>query len=209
MVELPCPACGAGVAFRSRVAVFAVCSFCDSMIVRHDLNVEALGTMAELPPDVSLLQLGARGRYEGRYFELVGRLKISWENGNWNEWYALFDDGTDGWLAEAQGFLSMSFAVPAPVHLPLRQALVPGNRVQLEGRAFSVDDIKEATCVGSQGELPFRGAQGRKSISVDLSAPGRGFGCLDYSDDGVRLYLGKYVEFDDLKLDGLRELDGW
>jgi len=91
-MKLPCPACGAELQFKSRISVFEVCSYCSSMVIRHDMNLETLGKMAELPPDMTPLQIGTRGRYDSQGFELLGRLKIGWQDGTWNEWYALFDD---------------------------------------------------------------------------------------------------------------------
>src|SRR3981081_310847 len=86
-----------------------VCEHCRSMVVRKDLNVETLGVMAELPPDLSPLQIGTRGEWNGRGFELLGRIRVEWELGSWNEWYAEFAGGVEGWLAEAQGFYMVSF----------------------------------------------------------------------------------------------------
>lgn len=210
MRKLPCPACGAELPFRSSVSVFAVCAYCGSMVVRHDMDLQALGKMAQLPADMSPLQLGAQGRYGKDRFVLVGRLKIAWEAGSWNEWYALFDDGRAGWLAEAQGFWMMSFAAAPPPDLPAVGAVRPGISLRLSGhRLFQVDDIKEATCVGSEGELPMKAAAGRKSTSVDLSGPGDEFACIDYAEDGARLYVGEYVEFDELRMSPLRQIDGW
>lgn len=209
-MKLGCPACGAEVDFKSRSAVFAVCSYCNSTLVRHDVDLEAIGKMAELPPDMSPFQVGTRGRFEGKGFELVGRLKIAWEDGTWNEWYALFDDGREGWLAEAQGFFMMSFSKPVPRNLPAGDSLAPGQPVLVDPRQpFKVDDIKQAVCVGSEGELPFPAPKGRESLSVDLSGSGETFATIEYSADGVRLYTGTYIDFDDLELSNLRELDGW
>lgn len=212
-LKLSCPACGAEISFKSKCSVFGVCSYCSSMVVRHDLNLETLGKMAELPEDSSPLQIGTQGRYENSRFELVGRLKISWEDGNWNEWYALFDDGRDGWLAEAQGFYMVSFQVTDPQSvrcIPALQALSPGLKLPLfQGAQFQVSDIKQAVCSGSEGELPMKGPQGRKNTSVDLTGPQSQFACIDYSEDGVRLFLGKYLEFNQLKFTSLREIDGW
>lgn len=209
-MKLGCPACGAEVDFKSRSAVFAVCSYCQSTLIRHDVDLEAIGKMAELPPDMSPFQVGTRGTYEGKRFELLGRLKIAWEDGVWNEWYALFDDGREGWLAEAQGFFMMSFPQAVPSSLPDAAAVKVGRRITLaSGQKFTVDDIKQATCVGSEGELPFPAPRGRESLSVDLSGPEATFANIEYAEDGRRLYTGKYVEFDDLKLSNLRELDGW
>ncbi len=209
-MKLGCPACGAEVDFKSRSAVFAVCSYCNSALVRHDVDLEAIGKMAELPPDMSPFQVGTRGRFEGKAFELVGRLKIAWADGTWNEWYALFDDGREGWLAEAQGFYMMSFPQPQPEPLPAAESLAVGMRVMVRPRLkFEVDDIRKAVCVGSEGELPFPAPKGRESLSVDLSGPEAAFANLEYATDGIRLFSGKYVEFDELQLSNLRELDGW
>ena len=41
-----------------------------------------------------------------RGFTLVGRLQLDYGQGPWNEWYAAFDDGDWGWVAEAQGKVS-------------------------------------------------------------------------------------------------------
>lgn len=210
MLTLSCPACGAALPFKSRVSVFAVCSYCAATVVRHDLELETLGKMAALPADTSPLQIGTAGQYDGKRFELVGRLKISWEDGTWNEWYALFDDGRDGWLAEAQGFFMMSFAAPAPPSLPAREDIRVGMSLPLAPRqSFEVDDIKETVCVGSEGELTLSGAKGKKGVSVDLSGPDDRFAGIDYGEDGTRVYIGKYVEFDALRLTSLREIDGW
>lgn len=209
-MKLGCPACGAEVDFKSRSAVFAVCSYCQSTLIRHDVDLEAIGKMAELPPDMSPFQVGTRGSYEGKRFELLGRLKVAWEDGVWNEWYALFDDGREGWLAEAQGFFMMSFPQALPRSLPTAEAIRVGQRLTLPPKeTFTVDDIRRATCIGSEGELPFPAPRGRESLSVDLRGPKATFANLEYAADGTRLYTGKYVDFDALSLSNLRELDGW
>ena len=53
-----CPQCGAPVPFRSSIAVFAVCEHSRSAVVRRDFQLETFGMMAELPPDLSPLQIG-------------------------------------------------------------------------------------------------------------------------------------------------------
>src|SRR5256885_2095546 len=57
-ITFNCPSCGAQVDFQSNLSVYAVCKFCRSMIVRHDVNVESIGTMASLPDDMSPIQIG-------------------------------------------------------------------------------------------------------------------------------------------------------
>ncbi len=208
-MKLNCPACGAEVTFKVKSSIFGVCSFCNSTLVRHDMNIESLGKMSELPQDMSPIQIGTSGVFERSKFEVVGRQKVAWTDGSWNEWYLLFDDGRDGWLGDAQGHYMVSFQVRDPQKLPTISQVKINSSVQLGGHSYTVEDIKEVVCSGSQGELPVKSVKGRKSTSVDLSGPDKRFGNIDFSVDGDRLFFGKYIEFDDLKFMNLRELDGW
>lgn len=203
-----CPSCGAEVAFKTSIAVFSVCGHCRSMLVRHDMDLEALGKMAQLPEDLSPLKIGSRGKYNNTNFEIAGRLKVAWSEGYWNEWFILFEDGKQGWLAEAMGFFMLSYGVKDTAKLPKLAEIKPGNKYSLAAKkTFVVDDIKEAVCIGSEGELPFKGLKGRKATSVDLSGDSGEFACIEYSvQDGVRLYIGSYVDFDRLALSNLRDL---
>lgn len=208
-MKVSCPACGADVQFKSKIAYFGVCTFCQSTLVRHDSSLENLGRMSEMPTDMSPLQVGTSGAFQGSRFEIVGRQKIGWSGGMWNEWYLYFDTGKDGWLADAQGFYAISFH-ERELKAPSKANIHVGLHLELKGISYCVDDMREVSCVGSQGELPVRGIQGRKSLSVDLVAEGGGFASIDYStDDGERIFLGEYVEFEDLKMMNLRELEGW
>ena len=204
-----CPGCGAAVQFQSAVSVFAVCAYCRSMLVRHDLNLEVIGTMAVLLDDPTPLQLQTQGRFDGTRFALIGRLRLAWTDGSWNEWCALFADGRYGWLAEAQGFYMMSFETPDTAALPAAVDIQPGMTLRIGGQSYTVDDIKQPTCAGSEGELPFPAPVGRQSISIDCSGAEDTFASLDYSEGGVQAYTGRYVDFADLKLSNLRKLDGW
>lgn len=168
-----------------------------------------MGTMSAVLDDVTPLQLGTRGFLEGVRFTLIGRLRLTWSDGFWNEWCVLFDDTRIGWLAEAQGFYMMSFETDGSVGAPARDQLRAGLSVNLAGHVYRVDDIKSARCTASEGELPFAAPTGRQNLSVDLSSDDDRFACLDYSDEGMSLYLGHYVELSDLRLSNLRKIDGW
>jgi len=172
------------------------------------MDLESLGKMAQLPDDVSPLKIGSRGKYKNTAFELVGRLKIAWSEGYWNEWFLLLDNGRRGWLAEAMGLFMLSTEVEQPKSVPKLAEIQVGTVYQITpSKTYIVDDIKEAVCIGSEGELPFRGVQGRKTTSVDLSNNSGEFANIEYSDDdGIHLYVGRYVDFDNLELSNLRDL---
>jgi hypothetical protein len=170
--------------------------------------VEAIGKMAELPQDISPFQIGTSGVYKGVAFTLIGRLRIGWADGAWNEWFMFSDDGRKGWLAEVQGSLAVNFEIDekeAPETFPTL-----GEKLKLQNKTFSVADIKETECIGSDGELPFTAPKGRKTKAVDLIGKNGEFASVEYSPpEPIRIYVGEYVEFDDLKFSNLRELTGW
>jgi len=204
-----CPACGGELKFQSMATVFAVCSYCRSMVTRTDVDVEKIGEMAVLPADMSPLQIGTSGVYNRKTFYLVGRLKQQWDGGTWNEWYACFDDGTSGWLAEAQGQWMMSFPLEPTPAVPDHTKLRIGDPVPAAKVVYTVRDRRIAHCAGAEGELPFPAPVGRKCISVDVSAEPDLFGTIDYGPEGVSFYTGKYLEFEEFKFQNLRQLDGW
>ncbi len=209
MSKLACPACGAEVKFTSRVSTFAVCPYCHSTLIRQDLKLEHLGEMAVLQEDASPLQLGTSGKFKGVAFTLIGRLQMSWEDGNWNEWFMYFDGEREGWLGEAQGFYMVSFALPEVGVLPPVSELTPGRTVHLAGKDFTVQDVKQCRVSYSAGELPFRADYGRVSTSIDLSGENNGFACIDAGEEGTRVYIGEYQDFTALQFQFLREFDGW
>jgi len=209
LTTVACPSCGAPVRFTSAQSLLAVCGYCRATLLRRDLDVEQVGTMAALLEDATPLQLGVEGRWRGVHFAVVGRLQVRWAAGGWNEWYCSFDDGRAGWLADAAGEYAVSFETTVPEPLPDRAGLRPGVQVALGGLAYEVTEVREAEVVGGEGELPFRVDSGWKSTSVDLRTATARFATLDYGEDTPRLYTGEVVEPAALDLRGLRELDGW
>jgi hypothetical protein len=220
MKKYGCPSCGAEVVFVSNLSVYAVCKYCSSMVVRHDLDVESIGKMAALPDDMSPFQIGTEGRCQGTHFTLVGRMKQGWTDGVWNEWFMATDDGRKGWLAEAQGFYAINFETGPPAAEFARRAISHqnnqqqdktfiGSAVTLGDRKFKVVDSKKTNCIGSEGELPFAAPQGRQTVSVDLVGANAEFGCVEIEPGSVRAFIGRYVEWKDLHCTNVRQFDGW
>ncbi|MER8950210.1 DUF4178 domain-containing protein [Mesorhizobium sp. M0959] len=225
MRKFDCPSCGADITFRSAQSIYAVCAYCQSMVVRTDVDVTSIGVMAALPDDMSPLQLGSGGYFEEQPFTLIGRLKIGWRDGLWNEWHLLMADGRRGWIGDAQGAFSISFelegALPHDVAasfeycLPLltggegADEVRSGLLVELGGTTLRAVDIKLATCLGSEGELPFAAPRGRRTVAIDCIGKEGEFATLDHDGREVRAYVGRYVEWDTFRFTNLRPLEGW
>ena len=206
MATYPCPSCGAPIEFRSSFSVYAVCSYCGSTVLRTDRDVSLIGKQADLPAEISPLQVGTQFSVGDETFELLGRVRIGWADGAWTEWFAQ-GPRRQGWLAEAQGFLALSFEQPVPPELDSPPGL--GSVVSLGGDEFRVSDIKQATCLGGEGELPFPAPRGRGAVYYDMTNAHSRFAGLELAGAERRFYLGDYVDFDALRFRNLREVEGW
>jgi hypothetical protein len=216
VLDANCPNCGAAVRFRSADLPVKVCDYCRSSLIRTGDVLQAVGKIAEVPEDVSPLQIGVRGVDDGKGFELIGRVRWRWTDGGWNEWLALFDDGSTAWIGEAMGRYMLLRQL---AHAGFRTAVVRslrddqnvplGTEATIDGVKYVVTDVKEATCVGGDGELPFSTPPGLTMKSVDLMAPDGQCASIQKERGEVLAYAGRYVTLRDLKATGLRAFDGW
>ena len=206
-----CPNCGAAVPFPSAIVVFAVCGFCRSNVIRRDADavLEHLGQQAQLPPDLSPIRIGTCGVYTCNRFTVTGRIRVGYEQGSWNEWLIDFGEDRWGWIAEAQGFYAASFEIAAPLDLPGASALTLGATLRIGEVDYSVRDIKSTQTLGSEGALPMVAVPGRTAVSIDLGAPNRQFANVEFSADGVRVFIGHSLTFAELEFTDLRPLPGW
>lgn len=205
MQQVACPGCGAPVQFRSPASVMAVCDFCKTTVLKDADSVRDLGKMSEVLEDYSPLQIGTAGRYTGRAFSLIGRIQLRYSAGFWNEWYALFDDGTSGWLSDASGQFTMTFAREGAGALPPFERLVPGQPLSLGGLTYTTSDVRTAQCTAGQGELPFKVGQGWQARVADFRT-GSHFLSLDYSDGpSAHVFAGEAVELAQLAPQLLRD----
>lgn len=204
-----CPSCGAPVQFRWSSAVQTVCPFCHSILVREDLDLKAVGQVADLPPDPSPISLWTEGTYRGKSFQVLGRILYQWENGGWNEWHIVFSDGSSGWLSDAQLQYAVSFLVNPGTALPSTNQVFRGAQFDFNQVSYEVATMTRASYKGVEGELPFPFYGKSNMLFADLRTSGRAFGTLDYSDQNPALFLGEWVEFEELQLKNLRQFEGW
>lgn len=201
-----CPNCGAKVGFRWSGSVQTVCEYCKSILIRTDLDLQKVGKVADLPPNSSPIQVGTEGVFGKRSFVVTGRIIYEYDQGNWNEWHFVTNDGTSGWLSDAQ----LNYAVTFPVQsqkLP-RECNV-GEQYTWSGQTYVVSTITKAHYRGVEGELPFEYWDKSDVVFVDLMSESEKFATIDYSEDPPLLFLGESVEFEDLKLKNLRSFEGW
>lgn len=204
-----CPSCGAPVQFRWSGAVQTVCGYCQSVLVRAGMDLRDVGRKSSPPPSVTPIQLGTRGVFDGRPFEVVGRIVYGYERGHWNEWHLAFADGGSGWLSDALAEYAVTFAETgeAAAQIPAAGTLQPGQTVRVGQQDYVVGSVTSARYAGTEGELPFEYWDKTTLPFADLKGrEGDRFATLDYSEQPPLVFTGRYVDFEELKLTNLREV---
>jgi len=201
-----CPNCGAKITFRWSASVQTVCEYCKSILVRTDVDLQKVGQVADLPPNSSPIQIGTEGVYGAQSFCAIGRIIYEYDQGTWNEWHLMINNGTSGWLSDAQDEYAVTFAAPGR-RLPAECRI--GQQYAWDKETYTVSTVTKAHYRGVEGELPFQYWDKSDVIFVDLLSHDGRFATIDYSDDSPALYLGEAVEFESLKLKNLRSFEGW
>jgi hypothetical protein len=190
-------------------AVQTTCDYCRAILVRHDLDLEKVGTVADLPPDVSPVQRLTEGIWNKQAFVVVGRIIYQYELGAWNEWHCVTNQGASLWLSDAMAQYAVSqLVIPTPA-LPAAGAVRPGTRLEFAGASYEVSTLTRARYLGVEGELPFEYWDKQECLFADLRTADGRFGTIDYTEQPPLLFLGESVEFDSLRLKNLRQFEGW
>jgi len=191
-----CPSCGAPIEFAIGSSAVVVCNYCRSVVARTDRGVESHGKVAALIETGSPLRTGVTGKYKNNGFRVTGRTQLRHQAGGvWDEWYAAFDDGRWGWLAEAQGRFYVTFKVAADAP--------PLDELQLAAPVPAVDglvtaEIGEATLLSAEGELPWTPEPGGVYAYADLTGEGRRFATIDYSEEPPVVFKGNETTLEEL-----------
>lgn len=203
-----CPSCGAPVEAHSASAVTLVCGYCNSMLVRQDNGVVDSGRDSALLEDFSPLQIGTSGTFVAQRFTLVGRLQVQYDDGAWNEWYALFDDGRAGWLSEAGDLYVMTMPVEIDNPPRFEDTRAGFSELIFQDKRYIASDVRNISLkhAAAQGELPFVLKEDTENRVSDWRCENL-FITLDYNRETPEAFFGRMVNLDDLKLENTRSED--
>lgn len=189
-----CPSCGGPIDFKIGSSVVVICDFCQSVVARGDVSPELIGKVGALVDTGSPLRRDLPGMYRKVGFRLTGRTQMRHSMGGvWDEWYAAFDDGRWGWIAEAQGRYYVTFKTEA-TDLPPAGALNPGDTF----RDLVVDETGSATVIAGEGEIPWRVEPNAEYEYADLSGQNDRFATIDYSEETPILFGGEQTTLEAL-----------
>ncbi|NSL56055.1 DUF4178 domain-containing protein [Uliginosibacterium aquaticum] len=183
----------------------AVCAYCRSTLLREADAVRSIGRMSDIVEDHTRLQITSCGQYQGTNFSVVGRIQLRYDDGFWNEWYLLFDDGSAGWLADGSGQYVITRPGGTPGKAPAFETIRPNATIPFKDERYTATDVRTAQCTGGEGELPFQVGAGWQARVADFRN-GDKFLTLDYSEsDTPQVFLGEATSLEALKCQLLRE----
>lgn len=209
--SLSCPSCGAKVPVYSATSALVVCEYCKSTLIRSGESAVDSGMKSALIEDFSPIQLYTSGVVHGKPFTIIGRIQIQYERGYWNEWYAMFADGSYGWLGDFSGEYTFTTLASSTQSMPeFKNIRAANTSVQYEKKSFLASDVREAKSIkaNAQGELPFKLNADEPVVAADFRYRDE-FMTLDYSLDRSKplIYHGKAVLLDNLHCQNLRTKD--
>lgn len=215
-----CPTCGAELILKNRFSKTVICRFCQSLVLLRQKDPIEVGKLGELTPDMSVLQIGCQGIFNEVPFEIIGRLKLTWRNGFWNEWYLNEENGKPAWITEAMGFYSYIYEQDFPEELfhnyfASERSLCLGDKLIFNKIPYVLTDIKNYLLEGIEGELPFNIKRNQKGKTFDFKSNTTQCVYIDLAEEGSpqeqskRFFIGEHVSLDSLQIQHLREFDDW
>jgi hypothetical protein len=178
------------------------CHYCGQTSFLNAGHWEAQGEKTVLADYGSLLAVGRRGKLKNKPFSVLGRLRVGYEGGFWDEWLLQLDNGTTGWLQEDEG----DFVLFMPSHvsqgLPAYASLKVGKPYKLGEYVFFVMEKNQMKVLGSEGELPYQVLPGQAGAYVEGVSVGKGKPIsLEYLGDEITLNLGTAIDVKEIELD--------
>ncbi|MEO0583701.1 MAG: DUF4178 domain-containing protein [Bacteroidota bacterium] len=152
------------------------CTYCGQTSMINADSLQAVGDKHLLIDYGSALSIGQSGTFEGRDFLLLGRLRIDYKDGFWDEWFVQFlDDGEEAWIQEDDGSFMLFREMDNGSESPDFESIQVGQTVSLStGHQLFVTSKARAQVNGGEGELPFIVKRGDPADFIEGIAVGRG-----------------------------------
>ncbi|MEM7658948.1 MAG: DUF4178 domain-containing protein [Bacteroidota bacterium] len=200
--EFECPSCGSPIKQSSPGARSLICSYCGQTSHLNADSLQAAGEKHLLIDYGSVLEIGKFGRFRDREFMILGRLRIDYEDGFWDEWYIQYlDDGGQAWIQEDDGSFTV-FEEKKQLQRRLDLSQMSVGQVDNflgEWEPVFLTSKSKAQVNGGEGELPFRIVPGEPADFVEGIANGE-IVSVEVLPDETVLFVGEQVELEELGL---------
>lgn len=201
-MNIQCATCGAEQQVVNPAAISVQCPYCDSISMLVDASWQPTGKKSRLSQGFSRLYCGALCTIQGDEYRIVGRVRYSYGNGFWDEWYALDDTGRGTWITEDDHEFSIQRLVSTDKVATSVQSLAIGDEVMIESITYRILERGTAVCLGIEGELPKGILPDETYAYADGSSlDGRFALGIEYDDTPPTIFVGEWVEAKTIAVD--------
>ncbi|MEL6672647.1 MAG: DUF4178 domain-containing protein [Bacteroidota bacterium] len=200
--EFECPSCGAPVPQSHPGSRTLVCNHCGQTSHVNADSLAAVGSKNLLIDYGSALAVGRQGRIEERDFLILGKMRIDYEDGFWDEWFIQFlDDGSVGWIQEDDGSFTLFREEKKLGSPPNFDRIKVGSWTDFNGAwdEVFVTSKSRARVNGGEGELPFRIIPGEPADFID-GLWKRQVMSLEVLPDETVLFSGRVFDLAELEI---------
>lgn len=199
--EYKCPACGAPLTIANRFSKTVVCGYCGQTSFITPAGLDPAGKKAELAEFPSIFSIGKRGKLAGRPFVTLGRLRYTYEDGFWDEWFLSCDEGRAFvWLQEDEGDFTAFEKLAITSEISSFEQIKVGSKVAVNDLSIFVTEKGCAKISGGEGELNFRFTPGEDVNYVDGNAGGK-LVSVEFTPEEINLSMGQSVDIDQIIFD--------
>jgi len=206
-----CPQCGRSVQRKLKDSALVLCTNCNAKVFGEmEIPAESHG----VPDDLSLIQIGSKGKYLSKKFEIVGRIRMQMKDDFRSLWCALYDDDKNPTLWICQSLESIAFAADtfklfppkSDIGLEAGGSVVFGDRVKLNvgfvSRPMSIHYEGEiARFPRPDGDFIFVHASNQSNTALVI--------CVNKSLDNTEMLWAQTKELGDVQFENTRKFDEW
>ena len=198
-LTLNCPSCGGTLHIEHAYTKTVVCSYCDTVSGVRDKTLNPTGKMANLSEAPSIFKVGVRGSLKGSHFEVLGRLRYSYDSGFWDEWYLKFANGKAGWLTEEEGECTLFYKAPILGETDVENVRV-ARKSLVNGTSVFITEIQSASISGGEGQLNYAIVPGAKVDHIEGTANGELYS-VEVWDNELEIHKGHAIDYNDISIE--------
>lgn len=191
-VSVSCPSCGVAIEETNAHTRSMSCPHCGNWVYFGSNGWEVAGLFEHAIDAPSMLQLGKSGQLSGRRFVVGGRVRLSYAEGFWDEWWLEFEDGDSQWLEEDDGVYRLHRSIDAQPSVETVSDATVGGNVSIDGESWFVSERVDAQVAGVEGSLPVAIVPGEPVVCIDVMGNGTKMS-IESGDNDIQISRSRVV----------------
>ena len=176
--DLSCPSCGVAVEGISAHTRSLQCPHCSNWVYLSGNGWTSAGLFEHAIDAPSMLRIGRRGTLvlagdAPRKFVVAGRIRVTYSQGYWDEWWLEFEDANHQWLEEDDGTYQLHSNENIKIDGAVVLAAGAGSGLQVGNDNWFVTERIDAEVAGAEGMLPVATSPNEKIVCVDAIGNGK------------------------------------